>query len=166
MVENNKNKFLKILGYILIIFLTAFLAFYLAMIVALKQVFNPIYQAKQFDKFIQKQERNFRKFEHNFIDRPYVPRFRSRLVNLIKEDNEYKILVDLKPFDKNENAIKFEINDNYATVSGKIDKKENRKEEIINFSQSYYLNEQLLTDRIVKEKNGDKYIITIPFNDK
>lgn len=165
MEENNKHSIWRILGTIAIIFLTTFLAFYLAMTIALKQVFNPMYQAKQFDKFMQKQERNFRKFEHNFSDMPYAPRFRSRLVNLIKEDDEYKILVDLKPFEGNENAIKFAINDNFATVSGEIDKREHRKEEIINFSQSYYLNEKIITDKITKIKSGDKYIITIPFEE-
>ena len=40
-----------------------------------------------------------------------------------------------------------------------------RGEKIISFAQAYYLDEKLETDKIIKEKKGDKYIITIPFED-
>ena len=35
----------------------------------------------------------------------------------------------------------------------------------MNFSQSYYLDEKIETDKITKERKGDRYIITIPFAD-
>ena len=38
-------------------------------------------------------------------------------------------------------------------------------EKIINFTQSYYLDENLEKDKITKEKKGNKYIISIPFED-
>ena len=50
-------------------------------------------------------------------------------------------------------------------VRGSLEKQTGRGEKILNFSQSYYLDEKLLTDKIAKEKSGDKYIITIPFKD-
>ena len=32
--------------------------------------------------------------------------------------------------------------------------------------QAYYLDEDLLTDKITKERKGDKYIVTIPFEEE
>ena len=84
-------------------------------------------------------------------------------VNLVKEANEYKIIVDLKPIGENEKNVSVKLDDNTVTVSGAIDKKEHHREDIMNFSQSYYLDEKLLPDKISKERVGNKYIITIPF---
>ena len=33
------------------------------------------------------------------------------------------------------------------------------------FTQSYYLDQELKANEMTKEKKGDKYIITIPFDD-
>ena len=35
----------------------------------------------------------------------------------------------------------------------------------MNFSQSFYLDEELITNKISKERKGNKYIITIPFEE-
>ena len=46
-----------------------------------------------------------------------------------------------------------------------MEKKEHKGEEIMSFAQSYYLDENLIPDKMTKEKKGDKYIITIPFKE-
>ena len=85
------------------------------------------------------------------------------LVNLVKEASEYKIIVDLKPLGDDEKNVDVSLKDNVITVSGDMQQKELRGEKIMNFSQAFYLDEKLISNKISKEKKGNKYIITIPF---
>lgn len=159
------RKWLKILGIIILGFIMVFAAFYLAIAVALHQLLDPVYNANRIEKLLKQQEKNFEKFEYDLGEHPFLPKSRPMLVNLVKENNEYKIIVDLKPLDGNENKVNVKIKDNIISVNGELDKQTHKGEEIINFSQSYYLDENLKTDKMTKEKRGDKYIITIPFVD-
>ncbi len=163
-MEQHK-KWLKILGIIILGFVMIFAAFYLAIAVALHQMLDPVYNSKKIEKLIKQQEKNFEKFEYDLGEHPFLPKTRPMLVNLVKENDEYKIIVDLKPLDGNENRVNVKIKDNIISVNGELDRQTHRGEEILNFSQAYYLDENLQTDKMTKEKKGDKYIITIPFND-
>ena len=84
---------------------------------------------------------------------------------MVKENDEYKIIVDLTSFDGDENNINVSAENKVLTISGEIDKKSFGNERIINFTQSYYLDEYLMMDKMTKEKKGNKYIITIPYDD-
>ena len=163
MDENKKQKWLKVLIIIVSGFILMFVAFYAAILIAFHQMLNPVYNSKYIDKIIRQQERNFERFEQEISEHPFLPRTRPILVNLVKENDEYKVIVDLKPLEGNENGVNIKIKDNIISVTGELDKQTHRGEEILNFSQSYYLDEKLITNKIRKEKIGDKYIITIPF---
>lgn len=163
--EKREHHILKIIGIILATFIGAFLAFYLAVDLTLNRMLNPEYQMKKMEKMVQKQERNIQKFEDKILDNPFEPKMAPMLVNLVKEADEYKIIVDLKPLGGNDKNIDVKINDNVVTVSGEMEKKELRGEKIMNFSQAYYLDEKLKSNEITKERKGNKYIIIIPFED-
>ncbi len=163
--EKHQHHWLKVIGVIIATFLGAFLAFYFAVDITLNRMMNPEYQIRKMEKMMQHQERSFHKFEDKLMDHPFEPKMAPMLVNLIKEENEYKILVDLKPLGNNEKNINVNLDNNIITVSGSVDKKEHHGEKIMNFSQSFYLDEKLNADKMTKEKKGDKYIITIPFED-
>lgn len=165
MDEDKNKKWLKILGVVILGFVMIVAAFYIAVSLALHQMLDPVYNSKQIEKMIKQQEKNFEKFEFELGEHPFLPKARPMLVNLVKENDEYKVIVDLKPLEGNEKGVNVKIKDNVISVDGSLDKQTHRGEEILNFSQSYYLDEKLLTDKITKEKNGDKYIITIPFKD-
>ena len=165
MEQNDNKKWLKILVIIILGFVAIFAAFYIAVSMALHQMLDPVYNSKQIEKLIKQQEKNFDKFEYELGTHPFLPKTRPMLVNLVKENNEYKIIVDLKPLEGNENAVNVKIKDNIISVNGELDKQSHHREEILNFSQSYYLDEKLIKDKISKEKNRDKYIITIPFKE-
>ncbi len=165
MEENKYQKWLKILAIAIVGFIMVFAAFYIAVTVALHQLLDPVYNSKHIDKIIKQQERNFEQFERELSEHPFLPKTRPMLVNLVKENDEYKIIVDLKPLEGNENDVNVKIKDNIISIEGSLEKQTGRGEKILNFSQSYYLDEKLLTDKIAKEKSGDKYIITIPFKD-
>jgi len=165
-MENNQNKtWLKVLGIVILGFVMIFAAFYIAVTIALHQMLDPVYNSKQIEKLIKQQEKNFEKFEFELGEHPFLPKTRPMLVNLVKENGEYKVIVDLKPLEGNENDVNVKIKDNVISVRGELENKTDTREKILNFSQSYYLDEKLETDKIRKEKKGDKYIITIPFKD-
>ena len=164
--ENTKSHWLKIGVVALITFVVSFLAFYFVMEIMLKRLNNPFYAARRIEKQIQKQAHDFERFEREFNDSPFVPKMRPMLVNLVKEPSEYKVIVDLKPFEGDENNIKINIEGDELTIKGNLDKKSHGSEKIISFAQTYYLDEKLDTANMSKEKSGDKYIITIPYFSK
>ena len=158
-MEENKHHLLKVIGVILATFLGAFLAFYLAVDLTLNRMLNPEYQIKKLEKTMHKIE----KFDDKMMENPFVPKMSPMLVNLVKEASEYKIIVDLKPLGDDEKNVDVSLKDNVITVSGDMQQKELRGEKIMNFSQAFYLDEKLISNKISKVKKGNKYIITIPF---
>ena len=166
MEENKNTKWLKTLAIVIAGFLAITLAFYIAVTIALHQMLNPAYNMKHVDRLIKQQEKNFDQFEKELSEHPFLPKTRPMLVNLVKENSEYKVIVDLKPLEGNENGVNVKIKDNVISIDGALDKKTHKGEEIVDFSQSYYIDEKLLTDKITKEKIDDRYIITIPFKEK
>ena len=106
---------------------------------------------------------NIQKFDEKMMENPFVPKMSPMLVNLVKEANEYKVIIDLKPLGDDDKNVDVKLDNNIVTVSGDMEKKELGGEKLMNFSQSFYLDEKLLPNKIVKEKKGNKYIVTIPF---
>lgn len=161
MLEENKHHLLKVIGVIIATFLGAFLAFYLAVDLTLNRMFNPEYQIRKMEKTMN----NIQKFDEKMMESPFVPKMSPMLVNLVKEPNEYKVIVDLKLLGDDEKNVDVKLDNNMVTISGDMQKKELRGEKIMNFSQSFYLDEKLIPNKITKERKGNKYIVTIPFED-
>lgn len=163
--ETKKHHWLRIGAIALMTFILAFLAFYIVMEIMISRINDPAYQIRKMEKIIQQQERDFKKFADRKLENPFEPKLRPMMVNLVKEPNEYKVIVDLTQLDGDEKAVNVDIQGDELTVKGKIDKKIRGTEKIISFTQTYYLDEKLEEDKITKEKKGDKYIVTIPFED-
>ena len=161
--EENKQHWKQLITTVIITFVVSFLAFYIVMEIMLHRINNPMFNINKMEKILQKQNKEFRRFENNFDENPFEPRMRPMLVNLVKESDEYKIIVNLRALDNDENNVNIDIQGDEITILGKMDKKSNGHEKIINFTQTYYLDEKIESDKIFKEKRGDKYIITIPF---
>ena len=161
MIEENKHHLLKVIGVIIATFLGAFLAFYFAVDLTLNRMFNPEYQIRKMERTMN----NIQKFDEKMMESPFVPKMSPMLVNLVKEPNEYKIIVDLKSLGDDEINVDVKLDNNIVTISGDMQKKELRGEKIMNFSQSFYLDEKLIPNKIIKERKGNKYIVTIPFED-
>ncbi len=164
MNEETKHEWLKIGTIVLVTFLVSYLAFCIALKHHLKELKNPYYQAERFEKYIEKQERDFDKYMLNKMENPFMPKMRPMFVNLVKETNEYKVIVDLTQFE-DEKALNVDIKDSELTIKGEFDKNVRGTEKIINFTQTYYLDEKLDEENISRERKGNKYIITIPFKD-
>ena len=161
MLEENKHQLLKVIGVIIATFLGAFLAFYFAVDLTLNRMFNPEYQIRKMERTMN----NIQKFDEKMMESPFVPKMSPMLVNLVKEPNEYKVIVDLKSLGDDEKNVDVKLDNNMVTISGDMQKKELKGEKIMNFSQSFYLDEKLIPNKIIKERKGNKYIVTIPFED-
>jgi HSP20 family molecular chaperone IbpA len=164
MNEETKHEWLKIGTIALVTFLVSYLAFCIALKHHSKKMHNPFYQAERLEKYVEEQERDFDKFLIKEMENPFMPKMRPMFVNLVKETNEYKVIVDLTQFE-DEEALNVDIKDNELTVKGEFDKNVRGTEKIINFTQTYYLDEKLDEERITREKKGNKYVITIPFKE-
>lgn len=163
--EERRHHWLRTIGIILATLIGAFLAFYCAADMTFNRILSPDYNFKRMERIMKQQEKTFHQFDKKFMDNPFEPKMAPMLVNLVKEANEYKIIVDLKPLGNDEKNLNINLNQNVITVSGEMEKVSRHGERIINFSQSYYLDEDVDASTMTKEKNGDKYIITLPFKD-
>lgn len=161
--EEKKHVWVKIIGIVIISFLAAFFAFYCAMELMIHKISDPMYNTRKIEKMMTQQEKNFRRMEDVMSENPFEPKMRPMLVNMVRENNEYKLIVDLKPLNGNENAVNTKFDNNTITVSGEVDKQTLGGEKMLSFSQSYYFDEKIDKTKITKEKKGNKYIITIPF---
>ena len=163
--ERNHHPWLKLLGIILATFLGAFLAFYFAVDMTMNRMMNPDYQIRKMEKMMRHQEKKFHKFEEKMMENPFEPKMAPMLVNLVKESDEYKVIVDLKPLGGDDKNVNVKLNDNIITVSGEVEKSGRHGERIMNFSQAFYLDENVNADKMNKKKKGNKYIITLPFEE-
>ena len=162
--ESKKHHWLRIAAIVLMTFIVSFLAFYLVMELMINKISDPLYSMKRIERVVQNQERKFQASEEKLMESPFEPRTRPMLVNLVNENDSYKVIVDLTQFE-DEEALNVDIKDNELTVKGEFDKNMRGTEKIINFMQTYYLDEKLDEENISRERKGNKYIITIPFKD-
>jgi len=156
MNDERGHSVMKVIGIIVATFLGAFLAFYFVADMTMKKMFDPMYQMRRAEKMF---DRDFKRMEKNmFMSMP-------NLVNITKNNHEYKIFVNLKPLNNDENNVRVVFDNNTVTVSGAVDKDKNNKETILNFSQTFILDEDIDVQKVTKEKYHHKYIITIPYNE-
>ncbi len=119
-----------------------------------------------YDKIYEKNLREFeRAFERaNRFEMPAMPDFLMNTVNVKTEleDDEYKVIVDLKPFENDENKVHYNISGRKLTIFGKSYVKDKGYEENVSFSQDLILPENADKTKIKKEKDGNKLIISVP----
>ena len=83
----------------------------------------------------------------------------------LKDNEGYKICINLKPFDDNEKNIKVDIKPNRVNISGQSGKVDKNNESEFSFAQSFILPETINVSKVKKERKGHKYIIILPFED-
>ena len=164
MLEEEYNKKHRFYKYLCIFFATligAFLAVYFVTDIAINRAMNPYHMMRKMDKEFSKMEKDM-KFMNEFS---YPQIGQIGIVDFSKNSDEYKFVIDLKPFDNNPNNISITTNDSSITLSGEavIDKK--NKETFTSFSQTYSLNEYANIKKMTKKQVRDKLIITVPIEE-
>lgn len=166
--ENNKLKhcWCKYLGLVLATFTGAFLAFYFVADITVHHMMSPKYRIHKMEQFMKEQERMLGNIDKQVSNDDIIPLLPPRkmlnLIHIVKGDDVYKIIVDLKPFDNNTNNINVDVDGRIVTVSGKVEKNKPNSENIMSFSQAYEIPDNFDKTKITKVKKHNKYIITIP----
>ena len=157
------HPYLKTIFISMLIFLGAFCAFYVVsdwhfkrmmvirpfnheMGMAQKMMKN---EMKTMDKMFKSQQRDMQKRSANII-------------HMEQDDDEYKVVIDLRAFDNNENNLQVKTNGNILTIDGRTIKKSKNNEQISEFQQNYLFGDNVNLAELEKETNGNFYVITIP----
>lgn len=152
-----KHPFWKAFLVGLMTFLGAFCAFYVVSDWHFKKMlYSPI---GKMDRMFKKEMRdmdNMFRFEREFSARA------SNVIHLEQGKDAYRILIDLRAFDNNENNVKVGSNANILTINGQSVKKSRRNQQITEFQQSYMFGDNVNLKEMSKEVKGHYYIITLP----
>lgn len=149
----------------LLIFLGAFLAFYVVSDWHFKRMLDPVYQMRRMDRAIQKQERQFDKMARKeFQQQNKLDRAAAQFIHVEKNSDAYKIIIDLRPFDNNEKNVEVKTQGNTLIINAAGEKTDRRGQEIVKYSQAFAFGEDIDANHIMKVREGNNYIITVPFD--
>ena len=154
-----KSSFWRTLLNGLLIFLGAYCAFYVVSDWHFKRMIMP--PVAKMDRAFKREMRDFDKmlkFEHGMAKQI------SHVIHLEQDNDAYRIMIDLRAFDNNENNVKIDTNGNTLTINGQSIKKTKRQEQISEFQQSYLFGDNVNLREMTKETKGNYYIITIPIS--
>lgn len=161
---------LKYLVITLAAFAGAFFAVYFIADIKLHEYFTPhlpppSVRVEDLDDILREQDRMMQDLMR------LTPNLNPFFINPVKlqtfqDNDEYKIILDLKPFGGNENNIKVDVTPTSVKVSGKSQKKDKHNEDEVSFYQSFALPKKADPKGVTKEKNGNRYVITIPIADE
>ena len=118
---------------------------------------------KSFDKIMKKY--NMPKMKTNDLNMPFFM-MDSVKIKTELEDNNFEIIIDLKPFQYDENKVNYNIKGRKLTVFGQSMVKDSDMEQDIAFSQDFILPINADTENIKKIKDGKKLIIQIPLKEE
>ena len=178
-VYYEKDNWKKCLLMVFSAFLGGFFAFYFVMDQAVnryeKNHFNPKhFEEKIFNDFEKSFKNEMKEFDrmmskHNKITAldMAMPIFIMDSVKIKTEfeDNNFKIIIDLKPFQEDENKINYNVVGRKVTVYGSSSVRDKNSEHDISFSQDFILPKNADTSKIQKIKVGKKLIISVPLKE-
>lgn len=145
----------------LLTFLGAFCAFYVVADWHFKRMLTP--PIGKMDRMIR---REMRDINNMFRTEQGFAKHVANVIHLEQGKDAYRILIDLRAFDNNENNVKVDVNGNILTINGQSVKKSKRNEQIAEFQQSYLFGDNVNLKEMTKEAKGHYYIITIPISDE
>lgn len=159
---------LKYLLILMAIFLGAFLAVYFVADITVHKYFYPpkpaFLEMRDIDDMIKEEDMtmkdllNYQNTPSPFVSAPVK-------IQTLQEDNFYKIILDLKPFNGNVNNITIKAKPYSIGIVGKYDSKTKNSKKDISFVQNFSLPEKIDVKAIKKQKEGNNYIITLPIED-
>ena len=119
-----------------------------------------IYDAEEMFKEIN---RDFELMSPKFITPISTPKI--QVVKLEETKDSYKLTIDLKQFHDNEKNVKIDVKPNSIKISGKSAMKTENAQSSFSYYQELPLIKKVDTEDVKKEKIGNDYIITLPFED-
>lgn len=171
-----KHPALKHLLTALMAFLGAFAAFYVITDWHFKRMYDPVYQMGRMDKAIMQREKNFDRMEMRALKqqekmdkqalkhREKFEKETSGFIHVEQTPDEYRIIIDLRPFNNNEKNIEVKTSNNTITINAAGETNNRNKQEIIRYSQTFAFGEKIDANEITKTRDGNNYIITVPID--
>lgn len=154
-----------------LLLLALFLASYLAVYYVMDQIrhayYLPAAPMEDIDRIINEQDRMFEREMGAFPLHKQALMHVKSPIETFKDDknNEYKMIINLKPFNNNPKNINLDIQDNRVSVTGVGEKSGKNTDKVYTFSQSFVLPEKIDLEKVTKEKSGHNYVITLPIDD-
>lgn len=161
----------------LLVFLGSLLAFYVVADWHFKRVLDPVYQMRRMDKAIMQRENDYnkmeiREFKHNqkmqkkaFRAEEKLARVTNHFVHVEKTPDAYRIVLDLRPFDNNEKNVEVKTDGNTVIINAAGERNVHNKQEVLRYSQAFDFSEDIDTSDITKIRQGNNYIINVPFEE-
>ncbi len=147
----------------ILVFLGAFAAFYVVTDWHFKRMLDPAVQMRKMEKMMMHDQR---KMDH-IIRREAMKDFRfekkaENFIRVEKNPDNYKIIIDLRPFDNDEKNVEVTANGNVLTVTAAGESKKHGHEMITKVSQNFMFDEDVDLSKINKIREGKDYIIFVP----
>ena len=102
----------------LLVFLGAFAAFYVVTDWHYKRMLDPFVQMRKVDKMMMKEQQQARKLIEKQAQKDFNFEKRTeRFIRAEKDGDNYKIIIDLKPFDNDEKNVEVTTDGNVLTVT-------------------------------------------------
>lgn len=159
-----RHPLLKTLLTGLLIFLGAFCAFYVVSDWHFKRLFGPRFMPPSRMEHMMKKD--MRMMDKMFRQEEEFSRESANVIHLEQAKDFYKVIIDLRAFDNNENNVQVTTSGNILTINGRSIKKSKHNEQISEFQQHYMFGNNVKLADLTKETRGNYYIITIPIGDK
>lgn len=162
-----------------LLLLALFIACYLAVYYVLDQMrhayYIPAAPLENIDRIINEQDKMFQR-EMSELGAPGIGAFpmHNNAMMVVKspvetykddENDEYKMIINLKPFNNNAKNVNVDVQQNKVSVTALGEKTGHHTDKVYSFSQSFVLPEKIDTEKVTKEVKHNKYIITMPIED-
>ena len=146
-----------------LIFAGAYCAFYTVADWYMKKIFAPQPLPPRMEKMFKN---DMREMDKMFKNERLIPQKSAGVIHLEQSKDAYKVLIDLRAFDNNENNVQVLTNGNLLTINGRTIKKSKHNEQISEFQQNYMFGNNVKLKELTKSTNGNYYIITIPIDNE
>lgn len=158
-----RHPFLKTLLVALMVFLGAYLAFYVVTDWHYKRMLDPAVQMRKVERMMRHDERQYERMLHNEMKKGVaVEKGIQRYIHVERTPGDYKIFIDLKPFNNNEKNIEVSTEGNSVRIDAAAEKTKFGQNEIIRISQIFSFDEKVDLSKMSEVREGNEYIITIP----
>ncbi len=147
----------------LLIFLGAFCAFYTVADWHFKSMMRPGIGAFP-GRMEHMMKKEMRAMDNMFAEEGRLSKKAGNIIHLKQTKDFYKIAIDLRAFDNNENNVQVTTSGNILTVNGRSIRKSKHNEQISEFQQQYMFGSNVKLSDLTKSTEGNYLIITIPIN--
>ncbi len=147
----------------LLVFLGAFAAFYVVTDWHYKRMLDPAVQMRKMEKMMINDQRKMDKIIRREAKRDFnLEKQASNFIRVEKNTDNYRIIIDLKPFDDNEKNVEVKTNGNILTVTAAGENRKHGHEMITKVSQNFMFDDDVDLSKITKIREGNDYIIFVP----